>query len=68
MSSLSQTSSLSQRYYKGVNMKLTEQAELEVKLLEQQIRFYLMVNGLIAGGFFIGIIFALYKVMKVIIE
>jgi hypothetical protein len=49
-------------------MKLTEQAELEVKLLEQQVRFYNMVNGIIAGAFFIGIIYALYKVMKVIIE
>jgi hypothetical protein len=49
-------------------MKLTEHAELEVKLLEQQIRFYHMVNGILAGGFFVGIIFALYKVMKVIIE
>jgi hypothetical protein len=49
-------------------MKLTEHAELEVKLLEQKIRFYLMVNGLIAGGFFVGIAFTLYKIMKVIFE
>jgi hypothetical protein len=49
-------------------MKLREQQELETKLLEQQIRFYNMVNGIIAGGFFVGIIVAAYKVMKVIIE
>lgn len=49
-------------------MKLTEHQELEVKLLEQQIRFYNMVNGIIAGAFFLGVIYALYKVMKVIIE
>lgn len=49
-------------------MKLTEQTELEVKLLEQQIRFYNMINGIIAASFFLGIALALYKVMKVIIE
>jgi hypothetical protein len=49
-------------------MKLAEHTELEVKLLEQQIRFFNMINGIIAGGFFAGIIFAVYKVMKVIIE
>ena len=37
---------------------------LEEKLLEQKIRFYLMVNGLIAGAFFVGIAMLLYKVMK----
>ena len=49
-------------------MKLTEQQDLEVKLLEQQTRFYLMVNGLLGGAMFVGIALALYKVMKVIIE
>ena len=49
-------------------MKLTEQQELETKLLEQQIRFYLMINGLIAGGFFVGIILLLYRIMKAVIE
>jgi len=49
-------------------MKLSTQTELEMKLLEQQIRFYLMVNGLLAGGFFVGIAFTLYRVMKVIFE
>ena len=49
-------------------MKLAEQQELEIKLLEQQIRFFNMVNGIIAGGFFVGIVLMLYKVMKVIIE
>lgn len=49
-------------------MKLAEQQELEVKLLEQQIRFYLIVNGLLGGAMFVGLGLALYKVMKVIIE
>jgi hypothetical protein len=49
-------------------MKLSTQTELEMKLLEQQIRFYLMVNGLIAGAFFVGIALFLYRVMKAIIE
>jgi hypothetical protein len=49
-------------------MKLSTQTELEVKLLEQQIRFYNMVNGIIAGGFFVGIAIVLYKIMKAIIE
>jgi hypothetical protein len=49
-------------------MKLSTQIELEMKLLEQQIRFFSMINGLIAGGFFVGIALLLYKIMKVIIE
>ena len=49
-------------------MKLAEQQELEVKLLEQQIRFYLIVNGLLGGAMFVGLGLLLYKVMKVIIE
>ena len=49
-------------------MKLTEQTELEVKLLEHKIRFFLMVNGIISGAMFLGVILLAYKVMKVIIE
>lgn len=49
-------------------MKLATQTELEIKLLEQQVRFYNMVNGLLAGGFFVGLAFALYKIMKAIFE
>ena len=49
-------------------MKLSTQTELEMKLLEQQIRFYHMVNGILAGAFFIGIAYALYRFMKVIFE
>jgi len=41
---------------------------LEEKLLEQKVRFYLMVNGIIAGGFFVGCALLLYKIMKVIFE
>jgi hypothetical protein len=39
---------------------------LEERLLEQKIRFYLMLNGLIAAGFFIGCALFLYKIMKVL--
>jgi hypothetical protein len=49
-------------------MKLSTQTELEMKLLEQQVRFFNMVNGILAGAFFAGIAYALYKVMKVIFE
>lgn len=49
-------------------MKLSTQTELEVKLLEQQIRFYLMVNGILGGAMFVGLGLAIYKVIKVIIE
>ena len=49
-------------------MKLSTQTELEMKLLEQQVRFYNMINGLIAGAFFVGIALLLYKIMKAIIE
>jgi len=41
---------------------------LEEKLLEQKLRFYLMVNGIIALSFFIGCVVLLYKVIKVIVE
>jgi hypothetical protein len=41
---------------------------LEEKLLEQKVRFYLMVNGIIAGAFFVGIAMLLYKVMKAVFE
>ena len=49
-------------------MKLTEQSELEIKLLEQQIRFFLMVNGILGAAMFIGLGLAIYRVIKVIIE
>jgi hypothetical protein len=41
---------------------------LEEKLLEQKVRFYLMINGIIAGSFFVAIALLLYKIMKAIIE
>jgi hypothetical protein len=41
---------------------------LEEKLLEQKIRFYLIVNGLLGGAMFIGLGLFIYKVIKVIIE
>jgi len=44
-------------------MKLAEHTEKELVLLEEQIRFYRMVNGLIAGAFFIGCALAVYKIV-----
>lgn len=41
---------------------------LEEKLLEQKIRFYLIVNGLLGGAMFVGLGLAIYKVMKVVLE
>ena len=43
-------------------MKMT----LHEQLLEEKIRFFKMINGLIAGGFFVGVALVLYKIMKVI--
>jgi len=44
-------------------MKLTEQTEKELVLLEEKIRFYRMINGLLAGGFFVGCALAIYKIV-----
>lgn len=49
-------------------MKLTEQTELEIKLLEQQLRFYHMINGILAVSVFAGAALLLYKIVKVIIN
>lgn len=43
-------------------MKLT----LEERVLEQQLRFYLMVNGILACSVFASGIYLLYKIMKAI--
>ena len=44
-------------------MKLNEQTEKELTLVEEKIRFFRMVNGLLAGGFFIGCAIAIYKIV-----
>ena len=44
-------------------MKLTEQTEKELTLLEEKIRFFKMINGLLAGGFFVGCALAIYKIV-----
>jgi len=49
-------------------MKLSTQIELEMKLLEQQVRFYLIVNGILGASMFIGIAMLLYKIMKAVFE
>lgn len=41
---------------------------LEERLLEQKVRFYLMINGIIAGAFFVGCALLLYKIMKAVFE
>ena len=43
-------------------MKMT----LHEQLTEEKIRFFKMINGLIAGGFFVGLALLLYKIMKVL--
>jgi len=48
-------------------MKLTEQTEKELVLLEEKIRFYRMINGLLAGGFFVGCALAVYKIVGLFI-
>lgn len=44
-------------------MKLATHVEKEEQLLEEQIRFFRMVNGLLAGAFFIGCAIAVYKIV-----
>jgi hypothetical protein len=44
-------------------MKLNSMIEKEETLLEEQIRFFRMVNGLLAGAFFTGCAFAIYKIV-----
>jgi hypothetical protein len=44
-------------------MKLTSMIEKEEQLVEEKLRFYRMVNGVIAGAFFIGCAIAVYKIV-----
>jgi hypothetical protein len=44
-------------------MKLNSTIEKEETLLEEQIRFFKMINGLLAGGFFVGCALAIYKIV-----
>ena len=41
---------------------------LQERVLEQQLRFYLLVNGILAGTVFALAIYLLYKVMKAIFQ
>ena len=41
---------------------------LEEKLLEQKIRFYLMVNGILAISVFASAAYILYKILKAIFQ
>jgi hypothetical protein len=49
------------------NMKLELQTEKELALLEEKIRFYRMVNGLLAGTFFVGCALVIYKVIGALV-
>jgi hypothetical protein len=42
-------------------MKLDSMIVKEEQLVEEQIRFFRMVNGVIAGAFFVGCAIAVYK-------
>ena len=44
-------------------MKLNSMVEKEEQLVEEQIRFFRMVNGLLAGGFFVGCAIVVYKIV-----
>lgn len=47
-------------------MKLPDEWRIKATqetLLEEQIRFFRMVNGLLAGVFFVSIALAIYKIM-----
>lgn len=46
-------------------MKLSEQADLELELLKQQISFYKFSNGILASVIVGGIAYAIYKVVGV---
>jgi hypothetical protein len=39
---------------------------LEERVLEQQLRFYLMVNGILAISVFVSAAYLLYKVLKAV--
>ena len=49
--------------FKGDIMKLNSMIEKEEMLVEERIRFFRMVNGLLAGGFFVGCAIAIYKIV-----
>ena len=46
-------------------MKLNSTIEKEETLLEEKIRFFRMINGLLAGAFFIGCALAIYKIVGI---
>jgi hypothetical protein len=48
-------------------MKLDSTILKEEQLLEEKLRFYRMVNGLIAGAFFVGCAIAVYKIVGLFI-
>jgi hypothetical protein len=48
-------------------MKLDSMIVKEEQLVEERLRFYRMVNGLLAGAFFVGCAYAVYKIVGLFI-
>jgi len=48
-------------------MKLDSMMLKEEQLLEERLRFYRMVNGVIAGAFFVGCALLVYKIVGLFI-
>lgn len=46
-------------------MKLNSTIEKEETLLEEKIRFFRMINGLLAGAFFVGCALSIYKIVGI---
>jgi hypothetical protein len=44
-------------------MKLNSMIEKEEQLVEEKLRFYRMVNGILAASFFIGLAIVVYKIV-----
>lgn len=44
-------------------MKLNTMIEKEEQLVEEKLRFFRMVNGLLAGAFFVGCAYAVFKIV-----
>lgn len=48
-------------------MKLSTHVERELELVELQVRFFKMINGLLAGAILVGLALAVYKIVSVVI-
>lgn len=48
-------------------MKLSSHVEREQELVELQVRFFKMVNGILAGAILVGLALAVYKIVSVVV-